>query len=249
LSDLPADSEATAALLRIALQARVAEKRLPEQALAEGSWSMLGAGDEAALRQQAWLKRNLPSVSGFATSRIVARFGLRRLAIPLLALPRALPGLWAGVVLTLGAAIGMAAYGWAAGGFVLVAAGALLAEFAAGLAHLRDAPFGSPGKRRLERLVPCLVDAALTASAVLAIEGGWLQRLFPPLVLLGVLQANRPSRWPKLAALLGDRGPLALIFAVAATVELAEPAVMLVALVVIALDAAAFRATSRITPT
>src|SRR5690606_41703492 len=35
LSDLPPDSEATAALLRIALQARVAEQRLPEEVLAE----------------------------------------------------------------------------------------------------------------------------------------------------------------------------------------------------------------------
>jgi hypothetical protein len=48
--------------------------------------------------------------------------------------------------------------------------------------------------------------------------------------------------------LLGDRALLALVFAVAAAAELAEPAVMLAAIMVIALDAAVFRAMSRITP-
>jgi len=248
LADLPPDSNATAALLRIALQARVAEKRLPEQALAEGSWSLMGEAGDAGQRQQTWLKRHLPSPEGFGVSRFLARSGLRQFGIPLLARTRALPGLWAGVALALGGAVVVSAYGWAAVGFLLAAIGALLAEFTAGIGWLRDAPFGSPGKRRIVRLVPCAVDAALVTCAMLAIGGDWLHWAFPPLVLLGTLHASRPDRWPSPAALLGDRGLLALVFAMAAALGLAEPAVMLATLAVLAFDIALFRGPSRITP-
>ncbi len=249
LADLPADSDATAALLRVALQARVAEKRLPEEALAEGGWAIAGAGDDAALRQQAWLKRNLPPESGFGAARPLVGIGLRRFAIPLLGEPRALTGLWSGVGLALLGATGTAMAEWPATSFVFVALAALLAEFAAGLAHLRDAPFGTACKHWLWRLVPCLIDAALAACAALAIDGSWLHRLFPPLVLVGVLHAARPRRWHGPAALLGDRALLALVLAFAAALDLAEPAVMLAALAIVALDAAVFRARARITPT
>ena len=248
LSDLPADSEATAALLRIALQARVAEKRLAEQALADGSWAIVGRGDDAALRQQAWLKRNLPSSPGIGAARLLARFGLGRLAIPLLALPRALAGLWGSVALALAGAVGAAAGGWPGLGFLLVALGALLAEFAAGLVHLRLAPFGAPGRNRLRLIVPWLVDGALISCAALAIDGDGLHRLFPTLVLLGALHASRPDRWPNLAGLLGDRAVLALALALGTAFDVAEPAVMLAALAILALDAAVFRARLRITP-
>jgi hypothetical protein len=124
----------------------------------------------------------------------------------------------------------------------------LLAEFAAGLVHLRDAPFGATGHRRLTAMVPGAVDAALTAVAALALDGDWANRLFPPLVLLAALHASRPGRWPGIAALLGDRTLLALLLAVAAAFDLAAPAVMLLALLVIVLDATVFRAKTRITP-
>jgi hypothetical protein len=247
LSDLAPDSDATAALLRIALQARVAEKRLAERALDDGSWSLATEGGEPGARHRAWLGRNLPPFAGYAVARLLANLALRELALPLLSWPRAVPALWGGIALVLGAAVGAAAFGWDALGFVFAALGALLAEFAAGVAHLRDAPFGTRGRDRLARLAPCLVDAALTACAVLVAEGDWVDRLFAPLVLLGVLHASRPGRWPGLAALLGDRVLLALFLAAAAAFDAAEIAVMLVALLVLVLDAAVFRAKSRIT--
>ena len=250
LADLPPDSEATAALLRIALQARVADKRLPDQVLAEGTWLIAGGSDDAMARQRAWLKRHLPSSSGgFGASRMLARFALERLAIPLLELPRASPGVWAGALAALTAGTAAAAWQWPATGFLLVALGAVLAEFATGLTLLRDAPFGPDGKGRSAHLLAWLVDAGLVSCAALALEGSWLQRVFPPLVLLGVLHASRPHEWPRVAALLGDRALLALVFAVTAGFGLAEPAVMLVSLGVLALDTAVFRDKSRITPT
>lgn len=247
LTDLPPDSDATAALLRIALQARVAERRLPEQALAEGSWAIVREGENMALRQQAWLKRNLPSAGGFGTTRLLARLGVERFGVPLLARAHAPAGFRAGVAAALTGAVVAAAYGWPTLGLMLVAVGALLAESAAGLTALRDAPFGRAGKGVITRLVPCAIDAALVVCAALAIDGSWLHRLFPPLALLGAWYATRPERWPNAAALLGDRGLLALVFAAATAIDLAEPAVMLAALAVLALDAVGLRTKSRIT--
>ena len=86
-----------------------------------------------------------------------------------------------------------------------------------------------------------VVDAALLACALFAIEGSWLHRLFPPLVILGALHAFRPADrlvWTR------DRGLLAILLAVAAAFGLAEPAIMLAALALVALNAAQSRAKS-----
>lgn len=249
LADLPPDCDATAALLRIALQARVTEKRLPESALDEGSWSIVADDGGHDARQRAWLRRNLPRPTAYGASRLLVSLGLRELAIPLLAAPRALPALWGGAGVLLAGAIGAAASGWSASAFMLAALGALVVEFSASLLHLRDAPFGHAGRRYLALLAPWPVDVALTVSAALVIDGSWLHRLFPPLVLLAGLHACHPARWPGAAALLGDRALLAIILAGAAAFDLAEPAVMLLALLIMLLDAATFRTNSRITPT
>jgi hypothetical protein len=249
LADLPPDSEATAALLRIALQARVAEKRLAEKVLDDGSWSMIDSDGDPATRQRAWLKRNLPRAGGASVSRRMVDLVLRELAIALLAVPRALPALWSGAAFALVGAVGAAAYGWGAPAFGLVALGALLADFSTGLAHLRDAPFGRARRRGVAAVPPAMVDAAIAVSAALVIDGAWEHRLFPPVVLVAVLHASRPAQWPGIVALLGDRVAVALLLAAAAAFGAAELAVMLLAMVIVGLDAVVFRAKSRITST
>ncbi len=241
LSDLPPDSEPAAALLRIALQARLPERRLSEKVLAHGSWAMVEEGEELAFRERDWLKRNLPPAERFALSHRLAEVALAWSGVRLLAIPRALPSLWAGVAVLLGGGVAASVYGLAAAGFVLVAFGSLLADFAAGLGRLREAPFGTD-RRGLARLAPWLVDAALAACVVFAIDGSGLHRLFPPLALLAALHASRPGRWPDAGALLADRALLALLFAGAALFGFTEPAVMLATLAVLGLDAAQSRA-------
>ena len=89
---------------------------------------------------------------------------------------------------------------------------------------------------RIWALLPVAVDLVLTICAALAIEGDWLHRLFPPLVLLGALHAGRFAERTDWSALLGDRALLAAILAIAAGLGLAEPAVMLAAALAIALN-------------
>ncbi|OJU58906.1 MAG: hypothetical protein BGO08_04200 [Altererythrobacter sp. 66-12] len=73
---------------------------------------------------------------------------------------------------------------------------------------------------------------------MLAIGQDWLHRLFPPIVLVGLLGMLRPETWPGPRALLGDRLLLALVLALAAALHATEPAVMLLVLLVMALEAA-----------
>ena len=240
LSALPADSEPASALMRIALQARVAEHGLPEAVLADGSWSMLSGNSDRVASEAQWLKRHSRQMQPSAPSQRLAELALRPLALPLLAAPRSGEVLMLGALAALAGAIVAAGSGLAPLGFALVPLGALLAQAALGLARLRDAPFGRQTRASLASILPWLVDATLFACAVLAIEGSWLHRLFPPLVMLGTLHINR-SEW---ATLPGDRGLIGALLAVAAGFGMAEPAIMLVSLALLALNLAQSRAKS-----
>ena len=242
LADLPADSEPAAALLRVALQAQVPERRMAEAPLALGSWSMVGANDDAARREREWLRRHMPAAPAPSLSQRLSRLALRWLGVRLLPAPRVVPALVAGTVVLLSAAVAAAAYELPSVGLALVALGAMLGDFAGGFSRLRAAPFGSLRARRdWWPIVPWLVDIALVTCAVLAIDGAWAHRLFPPLVLLGALRAIDAARRPRVSAVLGDRAILAAALAAAAAFGPAQPAIMVAALAVIALNAANLR--------
>ena len=241
LSDLPADIEPASALVRIALQGHVKERRLPDDLIADGSWTVLREGAVTPALERDWLKRHLAVAMPWTPTRWLATEALRPLASRLLAAGRSVEALAVGALVILGSAILAAWLGVAALGFALVPVGAVLAQATAVLGGLRLAPFGRSRGKDLAASLPWLTDAALIACAVLVIEGNWLHRLFPPLVLLGALHASRGPgpRWLELA---GDRSLIAAVFAIAAAFGLAEPAIMLVALALIALNLAQSRA-------
>jgi hypothetical protein len=236
LAELPSDIEAASALLRIALQARVPDRKLPEAVLVEGSWAMV---DDRAAVDRAWLRRNLGSGQPSRPSDWLAHQTLQRAAGSLLGNHRTFAALLATFAALLAAAIAAAAFGIAPLGFVLLALGAFTGALTTRFARLVAAPFAA-GRREaaLARGTEALVEIALALCAVLAIEGDLLHRLFPPVVLVGLLRAAKPAQWPGATGLLGDPLVLALVLAVAAALGLAEPAVMALALTVIVLQAA-----------
>ncbi len=237
LSELPPDSEAAPALLRIALQARTPERRMAESLLEDGRWSMLGEGDNLVAREREWLARNTPPAPAWSFRQRLADLALRPLAARLLATRRAGPAILAAFLLLLGAAVAAAAEGWAPAGFALVALASVAADLHGRFAALRDAPFG----RRAGKwgaLPPLLVDAGLAACGVLSIDGSLVHKLFPPLVLLGLLHIGRGEEERSPAGLLRDRVVVALMLAIGAAAGFTEPAIMLAALALVALDAA-----------
>lgn len=238
LSDLPADIEPASALVRIALQGHVKERRLPDDLIAEGSWTVVREGAVTPAIEEGWLKRHLAAATVWMPTRWLAVRALQPLAARLLAAGRSVEALAAGAAVVLVAAILAAWLGVAALGFALVPVGAVLAQAAAVLAGLRLAPFGRVRGKDFATFLPWLVDAALLTCAVLAIDGTWLQRLFPPLVMLAALHGLRPAGPAGWLALPGDRGALAALLALPSALGLAEPAIMLAALALIALNLA-----------
>ena len=132
LSDQPADIDPASALVRIALQARVPEKRLLEDALADGSWALLGTGAQAIAAEQAWLKRHLRPAAPAAPSRWLAQLALRPLASRLLAAARSLEALVVAALAVLAGAVLAAWFGMPALGLALVVPGVVLAHGRAG---------------------------------------------------------------------------------------------------------------------
>ena len=236
LSALPADIEPASALVRIAMQATVRERPLSEKLLADGSWTMFGERADPAASDRTWLDRHARTASPFALTQRLGRLGLRAGARRMLAAPHAPGGI---AIAALGAVAGSilsTVYGLPSLGFALIALSALVTQAGGELAYLRTAPFGRSDRwASLRAVLPWLLDGAILACAVLTVEGTWLHRLFPPLVMLGSLHAARPEPRPDWAAVLGDRGVLALALAVSAGFGLVEPAIMLIALVLIAL--------------
>lgn len=238
LAELPGDIAIPEALMRLALQARVPERRLDPALLAEGSWALLTVADGAI--EGAWLKRNLPTVPPARPSVAFAGAFLRPLALPVLHRPRALA--WAaGVTLgLLAVAFGLAASGFSGLSFLLLAAGVTAAAFAEGAGHLRAAPFAAPDDG-LSRLLAWLGDAALLLCAALAIAGSVPHRLFPAAVLL--LALHLPLALPQPLRWLDDRLTVALLLLCGTLAGWAEASVMVLALLLLALRIGASRIT------
>lgn len=238
LAELPPDSEASAALLRIALQARVHQRPLSFTVVEEGHWVLLRRGQALAAAQDGWRRRQLVGAPPHDLTGRLARAILRRWPDRLPAEPRSLLASRAGTAVLLMAALALAWFGHAAPGLGLIALAGLGAALAGGLGRIAAGPFAvRPGRWRPDAALAVALDLALAACAVLAIGAeGWLGRVFPPAVLLIAWRGRPAERRPRTLALLGDRGVLALLLSVAAALGLAEAAIMLVALVFLVAD-------------
>lgn len=236
LSQLPPDSDAQAALLRIALQAQVREDRLPDSDLAEGRWTMPRDPIEA---EASWLRRNVAPPSPYWLTGLLAHQALMGFAGKLLKPDRSLRIVAGSAIFVMWLALAAAWFAMPALGFFLLAVGGFLAALCGRIERLRGAPFGLKNITEFtEKYMPLLVDLALLGTAVAALAGTWPQRIFPPLVLLAALHATRLDQRKDIAALLADRGLLAILLTFAAAFSLAEPAIMLLALAILLLKAA-----------
>ena len=236
LAELPPDSDAPAALLRIALQARVPDRRLPQAVLEDGSWLVVD-GRVVPAAEDGWRRRQLETAPSYDLTGRLAQAALKRWPEQLRPDPRMMAALHAGSVLTLIGAVLLAWYGYPAPGLALLAPSALLAALAQRLERIGAGPFARQKRRwRPETMFGWALDLALGVCGALAIDGAWLGRIFPPAVLLVALHGRSPAERPRAPAVLGDRMVLALVAAVATALDLAEPVLMLLALVFLISD-------------
>lgn len=236
LDALPDDGEPIAGLLRIARQASVPERQLPESDLAEGRWALLRDAEQSLAVEPAWLRRRLPSASPWHPTAWLARVLLRRFGSKATASTRAGPLALAATVSALAGSVAAAWYGYPVGGFVLLALAAIAIELAEGVAQLTRPSFaGEAPPSKLARGLRLAFDAALVAVGALALPGALHRRVFLALLPVGLLHVAPPPGSRPWRALVEDRLLVVALLALAVGFDAAEKGFMAVTLVLLAL--------------
>ena len=232
---LPEDSEPIASLLRVARQAGVAERQLPEAELAEGRWGLLRNAEQAAAAEPAWLRRRLPPTSPWRPTDWFSRTLLRRFAAGATGSKRAGPLVRAATLLFVAGALAAAWFGYPLAGFALLALAALTIEAGDGISQLTRPSFaGEAPPSRLSRGLRLALDAALVWVGTMAVPGALHRRLFLALLPVGLLHVWRPAERGGWRALLSDRVVLVAALALAVFLDLAEKGFMAVTLILLA---------------
>jgi hypothetical protein len=236
LAELPPDIDAPAALLRIALQARVPDRHLPHAVLEDGSWLLVEGGVVPA-QLDGWRRGQLETAPPYDLTGRLAQAALKRWPEQLRADASIIGALQAGSVLTLLGAILLSWYGHPSPGLALLAPSALSAALAQRLEKIGAGPFARRKRRwRPETIFTWALDLALGVCGALAIGGAWLGRIFPSAVLLIGLHGRTPAERRPTMAILSDRMVLASLAALATALDLSEPVLMLLALVFLISD-------------
>lgn len=230
LSILPEDIAPHGALLRIALQQRLPEARLPDSTLDDGRWTLVSTPEAAQNRALAWQKTHLGEVPGGALSRWLGRELISVTGSRLLDTPHIRPALLAVFSLLVGGGIAAGLLEHPILGFALIALAVPVLETFLSLSRLFVAPFG---KLRRWPWLRFAIDAALFALGVMAIDSLVHRSLFPPLVLVSalvLLDRRQQASWQEP---LRDRMAICGLIAVVAAVASPELAIMLAGLLVL----------------
>lgn len=240
LLDLPDDTEAASALLRIALQAGLPERPLALPHLSDGSWCLATSPEDGRLAEEKWLTRQMAPSSADPLSRQLANGLLRRTGGAMLERSWLHPlALGTALLLPL-AGIALCNLGQAAGGFLVLALAAPVLEVALGLGRLKRARAGYFGAADKLGHVRKALDLALVIAGVLAVSGTWLERGFAPLVLVAVFYAVPPQGSSRLTR-WRDRGLAAALVAAGALALSAQAGLMLAVLAILSLNLAQIR--------
>lgn len=250
LGELPPDCDPIAGLLRIALQGRVPKRVLPEAVLSEGRWTLVHTRHQLTEFEPSWFRRHAAAPDWRAPGRALARLAVRQFGGRLI--ERGLrsdlmQGL--GVILAAGGVVA-AWFSTSIAGFALLAVGWLFVEGGAALVMLAQAGSEGPARRRkFDKLPGWLLDLALVSIIALSLAGAWPERLFAPLVLIGLSRVGARAIKAAWAELLEDRLVLAVVLAIAAGFTVLLPAIELLALALLALLLGLLRGTAQLTQT
>lgn len=228
---LPEDAAPQPALLRIALQQRLPEARLADGMLDDGKWAVVTSQAAAEERAAAWQRTHLGEAPVGAVSKWLGRFIVMGPGRGLLKQRFARHGLAALAALLLGGGVVAGFYEMPILGFALTALAVPVLEAFLAIARLSVAPFG-----RLKRLpwLRWLVDAAVLAQGIMAIDGLHHRTLFPPLVLVSALLLLDRRKTRAWLEPVRDRMVIAALLALVSAVAPPEQAIMLASLLVLA---------------
>ncbi|MEO6092624.1 MAG: hypothetical protein ABIT04_00675 [Novosphingobium sp.] len=238
LVDLPADYDLPSALMRIALQEGVPMREIPEAARQGPRWRLVRDDSEAQAVESAWITLSLGTARAATPGEAIARKAIHSYGSSLLHAGSNSRILALGVALLLLLALGAGWLGAIATGLVVIVLASLVERAAVMLQRVEQGTLAPPGTNvPATAVLDWLIDAALVAVLVWQpphLAGELLrERLFAPLILIGLLRLiprgfdRRPARW------LEDRALMAGLLALAAAAGLLAASVELLALLII----------------
>lgn len=226
LAALPEDSDPAPALLRVALQQRLPEARLADGLLDGGDWCLIRTATMASAQVSGWLQRAAGAPdTGQLTRRLARQVLVGRLGAGA-ENARQFPALLALAAVLGGGALVAGWWQLAPLAFGLVAVAALVVELLVGLARIRAAPFGNPGRWPQLRVA---TDLLLLAAGALVIGSPIALALFVAFVLVAGLRLLDRQALPGWRGLLRDRGALSLLLVLLCAILAPVAALMLVA--------------------
>lgn len=231
MGQMPADIDIFSTLQRLALQWGLPRRELSAELVESGRWSLLHSEAEAQAIEPRWIALHARSDRKPAPSTWIAGWGVRAFG------PALLHAGSSGTVVALAAGV-LAALALVAGWFGHAALGLALCGVAA-VWFESASLFGRFERRSLllprPSFAPALIYGAVVDASLLlllAMEGGesLILRVFPPLMLLGLLRlVPQVLGERRLAAWLEDRAVLAVVLSLSALSGLLAVGVCVVA--------------------
>lgn len=235
LAELPPDCDAIAALQRLALQGGVPRKQVPANGEAQ-FWTLVRSDAEAHAIEPRWVRQRLGELPSWnAPGRWLALQLVRRFGAALLDAGSGSLAVLVGAVVLVALGFGAGWFGQVALAFGFLGFGWIIREAHGLLLRIEGATTGSWGPASL---LGWLIDAILVAVAgwsMTSPQAGFeLDRYFPALMLLSLLQLVPRALGTRWVGLLRDRALLAI--SLGAAVLLGEASLVIhVAAVIVAL--------------
>ena len=159
LGELPSDWAPLPALLRLAGQARVPQRNLPEALLTQGRWRLIRTEDEAHRAESAWLNFHTGAGEPFTPGTWLASLAVRRLGPALLHAGTRPVAVGAASVLLALLGVGLGWIGSATLGFVLLALAWIVLRTSSLLTRVEQvALLEQPGGLPAARIIAGLLD-------------------------------------------------------------------------------------------
>ena len=214
LAELPTDCDATSSLQRIALQAGVRQRPIPAPGKDGLFWTMVRSEDEAHALEPLWVRQRTRDEGALSPSRALALLAVRRLGPAMLhAGSGALALVIAAAVFAL-LALGAGWFGLLSLGLGLIAVGWLLRESAVLLSRIESETARPRKGLDSKELYGWLCDGLIVLLAAWGTQmhagQHFVDRLFPPFMLITLLRILPRLFAPRWAAWFGDRALLAV---------------------------------------
>lgn len=238
LNELPPDCDAASALTRIALQAGIALRALPDAVRDSGSWLLIR--DEAAAHavEGRWIKLRIGELRAKAPGALIARFAVLTFGPALLHAGNGSLIVIAACGASLMMALGAGWLGFAASAFLLCAIVWVLRRGAAMLERIElDSLDPVSATTPRDRLLDIALDVVLAAILLWNLpkypSDGIVAQAFVPLVLVGLLRLLTRTLERRWRGWLEDRLLLCVVLAVAAVLGVLAPTVKCLSILLI----------------